>query len=175
MLDKPGSRLIHYWRGGCLGFVYLKSIYVVLGCFVLSMGVSPTYMPCGRRLFGVLHFSFSRHTAPASTVRYPSLLVQSTHRAGVDCSVFSALRSADTSHFRRLFGNIRSSFSRQPPAINVYSQPSSSSIVTFCPQLVNQSQYLHGDDRGHGDEGDHAEAAGDEVVSGRCVGGALDE
>ncbi|SFF03012.1 Hypothetical protein TPAS_2934 [Trichococcus pasteurii] len=54
--------------------------------------------------FGISRPTFSRHIAWALTVRYSSLLVQSTQRAGVGCSVFSALRSVDTSHGRRLFG-----------------------------------------------------------------------
>ena len=41
---KKGSSLIHRWRGGCLVIVYLESRYVVLGCFVLPMGVSLTYI-----------------------------------------------------------------------------------------------------------------------------------
>ncbi len=41
---KKSSSLIHRWRGGCLIIVYLESRYVVLGCFVLPMGVSLTYV-----------------------------------------------------------------------------------------------------------------------------------
>ena len=65
-----------------------------------------------RRLFGIFRPSFSRHITQVSAVRYLPPFVQSTHHAGVGCSVSSALLSADISRRRRLFGIFRSSFSR---------------------------------------------------------------
>ena len=49
---------------------------------------------------------------PALVLRYLPPFVQSTHHAGVGCSISSALRSVDTSRRCRLFGIFRSSFSR---------------------------------------------------------------
>ena len=123
---KTGSSLILCWRGSCLFIVYLESIYVVLGCFVLSLGVSLTYwvyLDCsvfsilrsadisrGSRLFGILRFAFSQHISWASAVRCSPLCVQSTHLASVGCSLFFDFRSVNTSRFRRLFGILRYSF-----------------------------------------------------------------
>ncbi len=128
-----------------------------------------------RRLFGILRSSFSRHITLSSAVRHYPLCVQPTHHAGVDCSVFFARRSVDTSRCHRLFGIIRYAFSRHSRLSGIFYASSIRFPAALGAQLIHKPQYLHGDDRGHGDEGDHAEAAGDEVVSGRCVGGALDE
>ena len=49
---------------------------------------------------------------PALVLRYLPPFVQSTHHAGVGCSISSALRSVDTSRRCRLFGIFCSSFSR---------------------------------------------------------------
>ena len=37
---KKGSGLIHHWRGRCLVFVHLKSLYVILGCFLFLYDIS---------------------------------------------------------------------------------------------------------------------------------------
>ena len=76
---------------------FLKSTYVFLGCFVLSKGVSLTYIVRGRRCrpFDILRTSFSRHIMRVSTVRYSSLVVQSTHHVVIGCSALSVMRSAD--------------------------------------------------------------------------------
>ena len=110
-----------------------------------------------------------------SAIRYPTYFVQPTHHAGVDCSVFFARRSVDTSRCHRLFGIIRYAFSRHSRLSGIFCASSIRFPAALGAQLIHKPQYLHGDDRGHGDEGDHAEAVGDEVVSGRCAGGALDE
>ncbi len=80
--------------------------------FSISSALRSADIPRRRRLFGILRSSFSRHTATASALRHSSLFFQPTHLAGVGCSAFFALRSADTSLRRRLFGIFRSSFSR---------------------------------------------------------------
>ena len=76
---------------------FLKSTYVFLGCFVLSKGVSLTYIVRGRRCrpFDILRTSFSRHIMRVSALRYSSLVVQSTHHVGVGCSALSVMHSAD--------------------------------------------------------------------------------
>ena len=87
-----------------------------------------------RRLFGVLRSSFSRHISPASAFRHSSFFVQPTHLAGVGSSVFYALRSADISRRRRLFGILRSSFSRHISPVSAF---------RYLPLLV-QPTYLTG-------------------------------
>ena len=76
---------------------FLKSTYVFLGCFVLSKGVSLTYIVRGRRCrpFDILRTSFSRHIMRVSALRYSSLVVQSTHHVVIGCSALSVMRSAD--------------------------------------------------------------------------------
>ena len=48
-----------------------------------------------RRLFGNIRSAFSRHIMRESTVRYSSLVVQSTHHVVIGCSALSVMRSAD--------------------------------------------------------------------------------
>ena len=48
-----------------------------------------------RRLFGNIRSAFSRHIMRVSTVRYSSLVVQSTHHVVIGCSALSVMRSAD--------------------------------------------------------------------------------
>ena len=83
-----------------------------------SVGYSVSSASCSadishrRRLFGIFRPSFSRHIAQASAFRHSSLFFQPTYRDSVGSSVSSVSCSADTSHRRRLFGILRSSFGR---------------------------------------------------------------
>ena len=85
-----------------------------------------------RRLFGIFRPSFSRHITQVSAVRYLPPFVQSTHHAGVGCSVSSALLSADISRRRRLFGIFRFSFSLHT---------ATASAIRYLPLLVQPTHH----------------------------------
>ena len=125
-----------------------KSDFSALRCF--SLLVQPTHLAgvgssvfyalrsAGisrrRRLFGILRSSFSRHISLASALRCSTLFVQPTYLTGVGSSVSSALRSAGISLRRRLFGILRSSFSRHT---------ATASALRYLPFLV-QPTHLTG-------------------------------
>ena len=97
---------------------FRHSSFFVQPTYLAGVGFSVSSASCSadishrRRLFGIFRPSFSRHIAQASAFRHSSLFFQPTYRNSVGSSVSSVSCSADTSHRRRLFGILRSSFGR---------------------------------------------------------------
>ncbi|MGA9517578.1 MAG: hypothetical protein WBV27_02215, partial [Trichococcus sp.] len=69
-----------------------------VGCSVFFI-LRSADIPRRRRLFSILHSSFSQHIVRASAVNHPPISVKSTHQTLVGSSVTFVLRSADIHAF----------------------------------------------------------------------------